>query len=178
MDTAKTHRTDGTDGEQGRVELRSRATPEEIRAALDATRRLRTSPWVFRLFVLVVAVLIAFRAVGTGDGVNVPVLVVGAVYLLYGLLFLPKLLRGPFNAAVKRTVIDGDGIVRTLEKGDRKVTLPWAKAPRWHETPHAFVLLSGGRLTACLMVLPKRTLRTADGTDRLRALLTAHSRQV
>ncbi|WP_052847365.1 YcxB family protein [Streptomyces avicenniae] len=157
------------------VELRSQASAEEIREALDATRKLRTSPWFYRLFALLGAALIAGRGASADGGARVAIMVLAAAYLLYASLHLPRQLRGPSRLPSRRTVVGADGVTRVLSEDGKDITTPWARVPRWRETPGTFVLLNGSWPGMCVLVLPKRAVVGDGGVERLRALLGRHS---
>lgn len=75
-----------------------------------------------------------------------------------------------------RTTVSPAGI--TTSSDHSTLIQKWSVLQGYWETPGHFVLLSRDPNILCIEVLPKHALSTADGVDRLRALLDRHTTRV
>ncbi|UUU37225.1 YcxB family protein [Streptomyces sp. CA-210063] len=154
-----------------------RATAGEFREALHAsTRASALGRWGrgLLLFSGGLGVLLAAVSLLLGAAPDPKVLVMTAAPVL-GLLVLPHLQARHLHrrAALLGThhaVLDLWGVTVRHDRGTEHPAR-WSQVSRYAETPHTFVLLSGGTHAPRLTVLPKRGLRNPGDADRLRAVL-------
>ncbi|MFJ9606206.1 YcxB family protein [Kitasatospora sp. NPDC101176] len=160
-------------GEAEQAELAYTLTVQDFREALTARaratpsgRRMRWLMYAVLALCLVGAVLVLAGRASVSEPL---VTMAGAtVFVVFG---VPLLQARQFHRLTSdkgefRAVVDHGGV--TVANRHSTSTLTWQAAPRYLETPHLFVLLSGDRNASCLTVLPKR------GTvepERLGALL-------
>lgn len=170
----------GQDGPADRVELVYRATAGEFREALHAsTRASALGRWArgLLLFSGGLGVLLTAVPLLLGAAPDPRVLVMTVAPVL-GLLVLPRLQARQLHRraallGTHHTVLDLWGVTVEHDRGTEHPAR-WSQVSRYAETPHTFVLLSGGAHAPRLTVLPKRGLRTPGDADRLRAFLHRH----
>ncbi|MET8575915.1 YcxB family protein [Streptomyces sp. NPDC005012] len=153
-----------------RMDLRHTPTARDFREAHRAHAR-GTSAGRRRLAVTL-ALTVAVMAVGIrGGSVTLLSLLMGAAYLFFALVALPRAQAG---RAAAKAAADGGQQVRLDEAGVRLTTgaeqrrFAWTEISRYLETPRLFLLVGADRAAPCLAVLPKE-----GSGDRLRALLDA-----
>jgi hypothetical protein len=160
----KDTRTDRT----GRMDIRYTPTVRDFREAHRAHARA-TSAGRRRLAVTL-ALTVAVMAVGIrGGSVTVLSLLMGAAYLFFALVALPRAQAG--RAAAKaaeeggqRVRLDATGVRVTAGGEERRFA--WTEIARHLETPRLFLLIGADRAQSCVAVLPKE-----GSGDRLRTLL-------
>jgi hypothetical protein len=150
------------------MDLRSTPTARDFREAHHAHAR-STRAGRLRLAVTL-ALTVAVMAVGVRDGsVTVLSLLMGAAYLLFALVFLPRAQAGRAAAGAaenggQRVRLDESG-VRVTEGGEQR-RYAWTEIARHLETERLFLLIGADRAQSCLVILPKE-----GSGDRLRTLL-------
>jgi hypothetical protein len=151
-----------------RMDLRNTPTARDFREAHRA--HARSTRAGRRRLAVTLALAVAVMAVGVrGGSVTVLSLVMGAAYLFFALVVLPRAQAGRAAARAaegggQRVRLDGSGVRVTAGGEERRYA--WTEIARHLETDHLFLLLGADRAQSCLVVLPK------EGTgDRLRALL-------
>ncbi|NYV74690.1 YcxB family protein [Streptomyces sp. UH6] len=168
MTTDSRHQNNRTD----RMDLRYTPTARDFREAHRAHAR-STRAGRRRLAVTLV-LTVAVMAVGIrGGSVTVLSLLMGAAYLFFALVFLPRAQAGRAAARAaegggQRVRIDPTG-VRVTAGGEQR-RFAWPEIARHLETPRLFLLIGADRDQPCLAVLPKE-----GSGDRLRALLETRS---
>ncbi|UUU22011.1 YcxB family protein [Streptomyces sp. DSM 40750] len=159
------------------VELVYRATAGDFREALRVSARASAvGRWGRGLLFFSagagVLVTVVSLSLGGTPGAQVLVTPVAAVA---GLVLLPwlqarRLHRRAAARGLHHTVLDLWGVTVEHDQGTERPAR-WSQVSRYAETPHTFVLLSGGTHAPRLTVLPKRGLRNPGDTGRLRAVL-------
>lgn len=154
---------------------------DSLNARLRATPSGRRTRWLLRVAGVVGAVWLV--GLTFGDPVYTELLP-PAAFLVVGFGLTPVVhflqarqvhavasRQGPFRA----TATD-EGI--RLVSRDSDTLHRWAMYTRCAETDTVFVLLTGDKHGVGMLTLPKRGATTADGADRLRALLDGHVERV
>ncbi|MFF3620333.1 YcxB family protein [Streptomyces sp. NPDC002467] len=170
------------------VELAYRPTPADMAAGIRARWRFtpsgRRQRWTFPLLAALFFLMAANKlqhGMSLGDRGVYLQLVIGTTLL--AMVFLgPRLgAKRVHKALVEkqgefRAVVTEAGV--TVGSTSFSQSLTWAMAPRYTETPEAFVLLSADKYGAGITVLPKRGTQDPADVDRLRALLDRHIERV